>query len=399
MSREQLPLSDLTVVELGNIVAGPFASLMLADLGADVIKVERPGRGDIIRDSSETGDAMFAALNRNKRSITLDLKSEAGREAMKELLADADVFVENLGAGATDRLGLGYEALKEDNPELIYLSIKGFQEGPYGDRPGMDVVAEAMSGLMSMTGEPGRKPVRVGTSIADIGGALYGVLGVFLALVERERTGEGQRVDGTLFEASAHWMCYWMVYAGLAGRDPPPLGASHPNWALYDVFRTRDEEWLFVGVTTERHWPAFCRAAGLEELATDERFETAEKRLRRSDELTEIVQDAVSEHDREPLLKALLAENVPAAPVNGPSELIDDPHLKATDLLTDVKVATDEGPVTQQTVLTPIVGDRIDTEQRREPPELGEHTESVLRERGLDDEAIEDLAERGAFGE
>ena len=196
---ETLPLSDLRVVELGNIVAGPFAGSMLADLGADGVKVERPGTGDLIRGSGKTGEAMFAALNRNKRSIELDLKVAAGLSVFFELVDDADVFVENLGRGAPERLGIGSEDLRERNPELVYLSIKGFADGPYGDRAGMDVVAEAMSGLMSVTGEPGRQPVRVGTSIADMGAALYGVIGVFVTLREREHTGEGQHVDGTLF--------------------------------------------------------------------------------------------------------------------------------------------------------------------------------------------------------
>ena len=392
--RTNLPLSDLRVVELGNIVAGPFAGSMLADLGADVVKIERPGTGDIIRTQGETGEAMFASLNRNKRSITLDLKSEAGLSALFELVDDADVFVENLGRGASERLGIGSDDLRERNPELVYLSIKGFADGPYGDRAGMDVVAEAMSGLMSVTGEPGRQPVRVGTSIADMGAALYGVLGVFVALRERERTGEGQRVDGTLFESAAHWMGYWTTYADLLGDDPDSLGASHPSWGLYDVFPT-EGGWLFVGVTTKRHWPAFCRAVDAEELLADERFDTVDRRRANKAELAETVRDHLADWSRQDALDALYDENVPAAPVNAPSDLIDDEGLEAAEVLARFDVDDDRS---SQTAMTPVSGERFGPGQYRDPPGLGDHAAEVLAEAGIDEAAVADLRERGAFG-
>jgi crotonobetainyl-CoA:carnitine CoA-transferase CaiB-like acyl-CoA transferase len=393
--RTDLPLSDLRVVELGNIVAGPFAGGMLADLGADVVKVERPGTGDIIRTQGETGEAMFAALNRNKRSIALDLKNEAGMAAFHDLVADADVFVENMGRGAAERLGIGADDLRERNPGLVYLSIKGFAAGPYGDRAGMDVVAEAMSGLMSVTGEPGRQPVRVGTSIADMGAALYGVVGVLVALRERERTGEGQRVDGTLFEAAAHWMGYWTTYADLLGEDPEPLGASHPSWGLYDVFPT-EGGWLFVGVTTERHWPAFCRAVDAEDLLADERFDTVDKRRANKADLTETVRDRLAGRDRETVLARLYDENVPAAPVNRPSDLLDDPGLAAAEVLARFDVDDERS---SQTAMTPVFGERFGPGQYRDPPALNEHAAAVLADAGCSAERIADLRERGAFGD
>jgi crotonobetainyl-CoA:carnitine CoA-transferase CaiB-like acyl-CoA transferase len=392
--RTNLPLSDLRVVELGNIVAGPFAGSMLADLGADVVKIERPGTGDIIRTQGETGEAMFASLNRNKRSITLDLKNEAGLSALFELVDDADVFVENLGRGAPERLGIGSDDLRERNPELVYLSIKGFADGPYGDRAGMDVVAEAMSGLMSVTGEPGRQPVRVGTSIADMGAALYGVLGVFVALRERERTGEGQRVDGTLFESAAHWMGYWTTYADLLGDDPDSLGASHPSWGLYDVFPT-EGGWLFVGVTTKRHWPAFCRAVDAEELLADERFDTVDRRRANKAELAETVRDHLADWSRQDALDALYDENVPAAPVNAPSDLLDDEGLEAAEVLARFDVDDERS---SQTAMTPVSGERFGPGQYRDPPGLGDHAAEVLAEAGIDEAAVADLRERGAFG-
>jgi crotonobetainyl-CoA:carnitine CoA-transferase CaiB-like acyl-CoA transferase len=372
------PLSDLRVLELGNIVAGPFASSMLADLGADVVKIERPGVGDSIRSSGDSGDAIFNALNRNKRSIALNLKDEDDLDTLYQLAETADVFIENLGRGTPERLGIGYQTLRERNSELIYLSIKGFQEGPYGEYAGMDVVAEAMSGLMSVTGETGRQPVRVGTSIADMGGAIYGVLGVMVALRERERTGEGQRVDGTLFESAAHWMGYWQTYADKCDRDPEPLGASHPSWGLYDVFEM-DGGWLFIGVTNDRHWEAFCEAADLPDLKEDKRFATADDRRANKDVLLETVQEQLRDIDRGVLFERLADANVPAAPVNEPSDLIDDPGLEAAGLLARFQpndCETDD----LQTVLTPVGGERFGPSQYRDPPAVGEHTEEIVKE-------------------
>ncbi|MFB6157064.1 MAG: CaiB/BaiF CoA transferase family protein [Haloferacaceae archaeon] len=387
------PLAGTTVVELGHIIAAPFAGVVLADLGADVVKVERPGAGDVVRSLGDSGRAILDAFNRNKRSVALDLKSEGGREAYRDLAAEADVVVENLGPDAADRLGVGYGTLAERNPGLVYCSIKGFFEGPYGDRPGMDMVAEAMSGLSAMTGDADDRPLRAGTSVADVGAAMYGVIGTVLALRERDRTGRGQRVDASLFGSMAHWTGYWTAYADLTGDDHPPLGSSHPAFALYDVFRTADDEWVFVGVTTERHWPAFCRAVGREEWLADERFETAAKRHEHADELVGMARDVLRERSRSDLVAALLDEDVPAAPVNRPSDLVDDPHLRETGLLAAVEGA---GGERVRTTTTPIRGERMTTSQRRRPPALGEHTREVLSELGYDAAAVEALCESGA---
>lgn len=384
------PLSDLRVLELGNIVAGPFASSILADLGAEVVKIERPGVGDAIRSSGDSGDAIFDALNRNKRSIALDLKDDEDVDTLYDLVDVADVFIENLGRGTPESLGIGAETLRERNPELIYLSIKGFQQGPYGDYAGMDVVAEAMSGLMSVTGEPGRQPVRVGTSIADMGAAMYGVLGVLVALRERDRTGEGQRVDGTLFESAAHWMGYWLTYADRFGENPEPLGASHPSWGLYDVFEMQGG-WLFVGVTNDRHWEAFCDATDLTDLTEDERFATAADRRANKQVLLETVQNALRDRDREALFDALADVGVPAAPVNDPSDLADDPGLEAAGYLAHFHATHDGDSIPEQTVMAPISGERFGPQQYRDPPEIGEQTEDIIREWLLTEEERDTL--------
>lgn len=396
--RDSLPLAELSVLELGNIVSAPFASLVLADLGADVVKVERPGVGDIVRNAGESGEAVVNAFNRNKRSIALDLQADGGRAAYRDLAAAADVVVENLGPGVADRLGIGYGDLRERNDGLVYLSIKGFRRGPYGDRPGMDMVAEAMSGLAAMTGRPGDGPVRVGTSIADIGSALYGVIGVLLALRERDRTGQGQLVDATLFESAAQWMGYWMTYADMTGTDHPPLGSSHPAFALYDVFETNEpDSWAFVGVTSDRHWPAFCRAVDRPDLMADERFETPADRLDRKAALVDEVREELETWDREELVDALLAEGVPAAPVNRPSELLDDEHLAATGMLASYRGHHGGEEKELRTVKTPLWGDRIETSQRLDPPRLGEHGREVLTESGYDEQTVEALLEAGAL--
>ncbi|ADJ16871.1 CAIB/BAIF family protein (plasmid) [Halalkalicoccus jeotgali B3] len=396
--QEALPLSDISVIELGNIVSAPFASLLLADLGADVVKIERPGVGDLMRSAGESGEAVVNALNRNKRSLALDLQSDRGRKAYHDLASEADVVIENLGPGVADRLKIGYDDLKARNTDLVYLSIKGFHSGPYGDRPGMDMVAESMSGLAAMTGNPGGGPVRVGTSIADIGSAMYGVIGVLTALRERDRTGKGQLVDATLFESAAQWMGYWMTFADMTGQDHPPLGTSHPAFSLYDIFETTDSDrWVFVGVTSDRHWPAFCEAVDRPDLLADRRFETPESRFEHESELVSIAREELTGWNREELVDALLAEGVPAAPVNKPSELLNDEHLEESGMIITFGGYHNGMEKRLRTVKTPLSGDRIATEQRLDTPRLGEHSREVVAASGYDEAEIDDLLEEGVI--
>lgn len=382
-------------MELGQIIAGPIVSLILADLGATVVKVEHPAGGDRMRTSGAAGDAMFQTMNRNKRSVTLDLKSDSGREVYERLAADADVVIENLGPGAVESLGIGYDDLSEGNPGLIYLSVKGFFEGPYGDRASMDVVAEAMSGFMQMTGEKDGKPLRAGTSVADIAAGLYGAIAITVALAERERTGEGQKLTAGMFESLTNWMWYWTAYAQFQGRDPEPLGASHPAMAVYDVFQTADDEWIFIGVVSDPQWEDICEVLDRPDLLAADRFETAEDRLDRKQELLRIVQSDVGGWDRDELLEELYDVGIPAAPLTDPSGLIDDPHLAQTGLLAEP--GRDDGG-DFQALLTPVVGDRIEPANRRRPPKLGEHTDEILAEFGLDQAEIDAYRESSAFG-
>ncbi|WP_224447060.1 CaiB/BaiF CoA transferase family protein [Haloprofundus salilacus] len=383
------PLSDVTVLELGHIVAGPFCSLLLADLGAEVVKVERPGSGDLVRDSSPLGNSSFNYVNRDKLSVTLDLKREEGREVFDELLGEADVVVENFAPGAAERLGVGYEQLRETHPELVYCSIKGFNPGPYESYPALDPVAEALSGLMSVTGHPDAPPVRCGTSVADMAASFYGAVGVLGALRQREHTGEGQKVVASLFESTVSLMGYWLSFAQAYDRTPDPIGASHPNWAPYDVFRTRDEQWVFVGPSGERQWVGLCETLAVD-LHEDERFETLADRRDNVEKLTELLAAAFADCDAEAVVADLREAGVPVAKVTDVTEVVDDEHLDATDAFTEITTA--EGAERRVKVPRfPVLSSAFEPRESRDPPHLGEHTESVLAALGYGDDDIEAL--------
>lgn len=387
------PLDGVAVIELGQIVSAPMATSILGDLGADVIKVERPGAGDRIRNAGDVGDAMFQSVNRNKDSIAIDLKSAEGQNVYLDLVRNADIVVENLGPGKVEKLGVGYEALSSANPGVVYLSIKGFFKGPYGDRAGMDVVAEAMAGFMKMTGQEGDKPLRAGTSVADYASALYGVIGVLLALQQRESTGTGQKITSGIFESMAHWMNYWIAFGQLVGDDHPPLGASHPSQTIYDAFETADEEYLFIGVVSDGQWEALCEILDRSDLVANPAYDTAANRLERKDELLEIVKGEVRRWEREELLARVTNAGIPGAPINYPSDLVDDEHLSATGLLTESWAS--HRSTQFKSLLAPISGDRITPTNEQDPPTVGEHTDEVLARFGFEQDEIEALRDRG----
>lgn len=408
----EAPLDDVTVIELGHIVAGPFCGLILSDLGAEVIKVEHPAGGDSVRESSPVGTSLFAAINRNKRSVTLDLKSEGGREAFEKLVGEADAVVENFAEGAPDRLGVGYEDLREVDPSLVYCSIKGFGDGPYRDYPALDPIAEAMSGLMSVTGREGHPPVRVGTSVADMAAAMYGAIGVLAALRHRDRTGEGQFLRAPLFESTATMMGYWLTYTDAYDEVPGPQGASHPNWSPYDVFETADDEWAFVGPSSQGQWEALCDALDAGHLAADDRFDTIRDRRAHDEELVDELQAVIDDAGltRTELIHRLRDAGVPVAPVNDTAEALADEHLAATDFFAEVDAEmvpeTDEGDEdgppdarTVQVSRSPLSSTGFDRQDATDPPGLGEDTDAVLEALGYSAEEIADLRETGAIGE
>jgi itaconate CoA-transferase len=389
------PLSDVTVLELGHIIAGPFCSLLLADLGADVIKVEHPAGGDIVRDSSPLGNSSFNYVNRDKRSVTLDLKSEGGQAVFHDLLGEADVLVENFKPGTAERLGVGYEDLRVAFPRLVYCSIKGFNEGPYESYPALDPVAEALSGLMSVTGHAGQPPVRSGTSVADMAASLYGAIAVLGALRQRDVTGEGQKVNAALFESTVALMGYWLSYTQAYDAVPEPLGAGHPNWAPYDVFETRDGEWVFVGPSGDRQWVALCEALGLD-LHEQDRFETLADRRANLDALTDELAAAFADFEAEDVVARLREAGVPVAPVNDTRAVCADPHLEATDALAEVRAV--EGASKRVRVPRfPVQSTGFAPVDSSDPPALGEHTDEVLAEFGYSPKEVAALREKGVI--
>jgi crotonobetainyl-CoA:carnitine CoA-transferase CaiB-like acyl-CoA transferase len=397
---ESLPLSGIHVVELGHIVAGPFCGMVLADLGAEVTKVENPNGGDSTRHGTESGQSVFASMNRNKRSVAIDLGDDDGCSAFERLIADADVVVENFREGALDGFGVPPEAMRERNPELVVCSIKGFGDGPYSEYPALDPVAEAMGGLMSVTGREGMAPVRAGSSVADMTAALFGAVAILGALHDRERTGTGQHLRVPLFESTVTLMGYWLTMTDAFGVVPGPQGASHPNWAPYDVYETGDDEYIFVGPASERHWEALCEAIEAPALLDAPEFETLRDRRAHSDDLDERLGARIAEYDRETLLERLRNAGVPTAPVNDTRAVLDDDHLEATGFFDEIRwpsEATDADLDADVRIPgVPFTSSAFSARQPADPPALGGDTAAVLSELGYSDREIEALREQGA---
>jgi crotonobetainyl-CoA:carnitine CoA-transferase CaiB-like acyl-CoA transferase len=392
---EGRPLSDVTVLELGHIIAGPFCSMILADLGAEVIKIESPGGGDAIRDSSPIGNSSFNYVNRNKLSVTLNLKSDDGQAIFEELVANADVLVENFAAGTTDRLGVGYDDLKTANEELVYCSIKGFNKGPYERFPALDPVAEALSGVMSLTGHPGQPPVRSGTSLSDMAASLYAAVTVLGAMRQRQETGTGQHLTVPLFESTVALMGYWLAYTQAYNDVPDPMGASHPGWAPYDVFQSADDEWVFIGPSSDRQWRQFCDVLDLD-IGDDERFADLENRLKNRTELHGIVEATCKQYTRDEIVERLQDGGVPVAPVNDMGDVRDDPHLEVTEALAEVKATEGDGGRIR-TPRFPARSTGFDRVESTDPPSLGEDTTPVLEALGYDEGEIDRLREAGVL--
>jgi crotonobetainyl-CoA:carnitine CoA-transferase CaiB-like acyl-CoA transferase len=396
------PLAGLKVVEVTHIMAGPTCGLMLADMGADVIKVERlPGGDDTRRTIPPTiggESAAFMMMNRNKRGIALDLKQAAGREVLHRLLQNADVLIENLRTGALETMGFGYEALKATNPALIYCSLTGYgRTGPYADRGGFDLIAQGMSGLMSITGEmpaPGKEPepVKVGAPVTDITAGILAAMGVLAAYIHRLRTGLGQQVDTSLFEAGITHT-YWQSAICLAtGVSPGPLGSAHPLMAPYQAFRTKDG-WLNIGAANQANWEKLIRALDAEHLGRDPRFVDNAGRLTNLPALVELLTPYFRERSTAEWLAQFDALGLPAGPVLSIAEMHADPQTQAREMVTEVQHSR-LGAV--KTLGAPVKFSATPGSVRRGAPILGEHTWEILQEHGYSDEKIESLAAGGA---
>jgi formyl-CoA transferase len=382
-----LSLDGIRVVDLTQVMAGPFCTMQLGDLGADVIKVEPPGTGDLSRSMGGAhlrmrgpDNAPFFALNRNKRSVVLDLKRESDRAALLALARSADVFVENFRPGVTRRLGVDYATVSQQNPRIVYASLSGFgQDGPYADRPGFDLIAQGMSGIMSVTGEPGGRPVKCGVPIADLAAGLYAVTGILAALIARATTGRGQHVETSLFEAALGLSVWEATEYWATGRAPGPMGSAHRLNAPYQVFRTRDGH-LTLAALTQQQWRQLCSVVGRESLAADARFATNDARMSNRAELAGALEDALAAETTETWVGRFLAAGVPAGPIQTYAEVFDDPHTIARRMVEEIEHPV-EGRV--RTLGFPLKMSETPPRVRRAPPRLGEHTQEVLRELGL----------------
>jgi len=322
-----LPLEGVRVVELAHMVMGPTCGLVLADLGAEVIKLE-PLEGDNTRRLMGAGAGFYAMFNRNKKSLAVDLKKPEGREVALRLIDSADALTENFRPSALEKMGFGYENLKKRNPKLVYCTMKGFLSGPYEHRPALDEVVQMMGGLAYMTGLPER-PLRVGSSVNDIMGGMFAAIGILAALREREKTGQGQLVRSALFENTAFLVAQHMAQLAITGEEPPPMAVKKPAWGVYDIFPTKDGDRLFVGVVTDTQWEVFCREFGASELAADDRLRTNAGRVQSRDWLLPKLEEIFMRHAKADLAAKLEAIGLPFAPIARPRDLIDDPHLNA----------------------------------------------------------------------
>jgi len=391
------PLAGVKVLELAQIMAGPTCGLMLADLGADVIKVERVPGGDdtrrMDRPSVKGESASFMAMNRNKRGIALNLKLPAAQEALKRMAARADVVTENYRKGTMEKLGLGYEALRAVNPAIIYCSISGYgRTGPYAEKGGYDLIAQGMSGLMGVTGEAGRAPVKSGGPVCDINAGLLGALGVVSAYVHRLKTGEGQLIDTSLFEAGIQQL-YWQAAIHFAtGEVPGPTGSAHILSAPYQAFRAADG-WLNIGGANQANWERMCRVLGARDWLEDPRFRSNADRMKNLDALVPLMNARLKDRQVDDLIKALEAEGVPCGRINSIADVATDPQALAREMVVEL-----EHPRAGRTraLGLPIKLSRTPGKVSRPAPVLGQHTREVLEEFGFSRAEIDSLVGSGA---
>jgi len=392
-----LPLQHIRVLDLSRVLAGPHCTMLLGDLGAEVIKVERPKTGDDTRQWGPpfTGgeSTYYLACNRNKKSITLNLKSERGQQLALALAAKSDVLVENLLPGTLDEFGLGYEALKEINPRLVYCSISGFgQDGPYRDRPGYDLLVQAMGGVMSITGEPDGEPMKVGVAISDITSGLYAATAILAALNARERTGVGDRIDISLLDSTVSWLANVASAYLVTEKNPKRYGNAHASIVPYQAFHASDG-YFVVAVGNDDQWQRFCRAVERPDLAADERFKTNPLRVKHRDALIPILSEYFVTNSMAHWLERLEKGEVPAAPVNTFDHVFTDPQVLARQMAIDVPHPTIGN---LRMVGSPLKMASLKERPFAAPPLLGQHTEEVLREYlGLPGEEVEKLRKEG----
>ena len=386
-----LPLDGVRVLEFSHTIMGPSAGMLLADLGADVVKIESAPDGDATRRLGGFASGFFFAFNRNKRSLAVDLKSKDGQALIHRLAADADVVLENFGPGTMERLGCGYEDLGRINPQLIYCALKGFLSGPYEHRPALDEVVQYMAGLAYMTGPPGQ-PLRAGSSVIDIMGGMFAVIGIQAALRERERTGKGQLVKSALFESTAFLMTQHMAGQAVTGRPPPPMPAREGAWGIYETFKASDGEMIFVGLTSDNHWRRFCHHFDRSDMLDNPKYSNNQLRVKERPVIRAMVAECVGTLTMPELTKLFDEIGIPFAPVAKPGDLFEDPHLNAGGRMLDV--AFKDG-VRAKIPRLPLEVGAHDFGLRRQAPTIGQHSLEILEAAGLSKAEVHALRGRG----
>ncbi|WP_332776620.1 CaiB/BaiF CoA transferase family protein [Polaromonas sp.] len=385
-AQKQLPLAGIRVVEFTHMVMGPTCGMVLADLGAEVIKVE-PIAGDNTRKLLGSGAGFFALFNRNKKSIALDLQTPQGKEAALRLIATADVVSENFKPGTMKKLGLDYASLSRLNERLIYVSHKGFLPGPYDHRTALDEVVQMMGGLAYMTGRAG-DPLRAGTSVNDIMGGMFGAIGVMAALASRAKTGKGQEVQAALFENNVLLVAQHMMQFAVTGQAADPMPSRISAWAVYDVFTVKDGEQIFLAAVSDTQWALFCDAFGFEDLKADPRLASNNDRVRAREWMMPVLRSRLAAYSAANLSAVFEKNALPFAPITRPQDLFDDPHLNATGGLAPLTLP--DGRATRVPLL-PLTLDGERPGVRLNPPRLGEHSTALLQEVGYSAAEIESL--------
>jgi CoA:oxalate CoA-transferase len=392
------PLDDLFVVDLTRILSGPICTMLMADMGAEVIKVEPPPLGD---DSRQWGppfiggiSTYFLSVNRNKKSLGLNLKSKDGRAILHKLIERADVLLENFRPGVLDRLGFGYEAVTKLNARTIYCSVSGFgHTGPYRDRPGYDVIAQGESGMMDLTGYPDGPPAKLGASLADIVAGLYAFNGICLALLARQKTGKGQHVDVSLLDGMVSTLAYHALIYLSTGRSPTRAGTRHPSIVPYECFQTKDG-FVNIAVTNQKQWENFCEALGFPEIAHDDRFETMKARLSNYGILRPMIERVVSMMSRTEVIKAMSEVGIPAGPINTVGEILEDPHIHARQMVAEL-THPQYGPL--RVLGIPIKLSDTPGIVENAPPMFGEHNREVLQKLGFTEKELAELENAGVL--
>lgn len=390
------PLDGLRVLDVSRVLAGPFCSMILGDLGADVIKVEPP-EGDLTRAwgppflDGESG--YYLSVNRNKRSISLDLSRPEGREALYELAAASDVFLENFRPGVAHRLGIDYDAIRAHREDVVYCSISGYgQAGPYREKPSFDIILQALGGFMGITGEEGRPPVRIGVATADLGAGLHAAIAILAALWRRTASGEGDYIDVSILDGQIFWLTYMAQHFFLTGESPARMGSRHPQIMPYQAFPTADGH-VVVAAANERFWQGLCRAVGREDLVGREAFRDNEARVRNRERLEELLSEAFRRRGTAAWVEALEGEGVPSAPVNTVAQALSDPQVLHRRMVREA----DHVRGRLRLLAPPFQFASGDLPVRSPPPLRGEHGGAILRELGHDDDAIEKLRRAGAL--